>query len=245
MRALKSISTAHTQPQHSPSQTLSAAHAIKSREDKLIELVLSVLGPLLDPSDLLQFKADLLQITKQAISVWISAQADERMFTVNPKLNQGNKRDWKIAALNYVSIFGEDDSQVVSPRRRNTTNVFTLFPIITATKRIRVQTAGQEPPGSWPDQDQQVLNAEVILIHDGLGLLQDSDIVQEGISEREEFIKMRLAHEEEWDQKIAEKVAQKTHSRNNSMAGTMSGPPSPSASWGMNKLSSQKSETGK
>lgn len=246
MRALKSISTAHTQPQHSPSQTLSAAHAIKSREDKLMELVLSVLSPLLDPSDLLQFKADLLQITKQAISVWTSAQADERTFTVNPKLNQGNKRDWKIAALDYVSLYADDDSQVVSQRRRNTTSVFTLFPIITSTKRVQVQRAGHGPPGSWPDQDQQqVTNAEVILIHDGLGLLQDSDIVREGISEREEFIKMRLVHEEEWDQKIAEKVAQKSHSRHNSMAGAMSGPPSPSVSWSMNKLSSQKSETGK
>jgi hypothetical protein len=204
MRALKSISTAHTQPQHSPSQTLSAAHAIKSREDKLMELVLSVLGPLLDPSDLLQFKADLLQITKQAISVWTSAQADERTFTVNPKLNQENKHDWKIAALDYVSFHVDGSNQVVGPRRRNASGVFTLFPIITATKPVQVQKAGPAPPGSWPGKDQQqVLNAEVTLIHDGLGLPQDSDIVQEGISEKEEVIKMRLVHEEEWKQKIA------------------------------------------
>ncbi|KFZ01006.1 hypothetical protein V501_10295 [Pseudogymnoascus sp. VKM F-4519 (FW-2642)] len=243
MRALKSISNAHTQTQHSPSQTLSAAHAIQSREDKLMELVLSVLGPLLDPLDLLQFKADLLQITKQAISVWTSAQADERTFTVNPKLSQGNKHDWKIATLDYVPFYVDNSSQVVGPMRRNPSGVFTLFPIITATKRIQVQKAGLAPPGSWPGKDQQqVLNAEVTLIHDGLGLPQDSDIVQAGISEREEVIKMRLVHEEEWNQKIAEKVA---HTRNNSTAGTMSGPPSPSASWGMNKLSSQKSETGK
>lgn len=243
MRALKSISNAHTQTQHSPSQTLSAAHAIQNREDKLMELVLSVLGPLLDPLDLLQFKADLLQITKQAISVWTSAQADERTFTVNPKISQGNKHDWKIATLDYVPFYVDNSSQVVGPMRRNPSGVFTLFPIITATKRIQVQKAGLAPPGSWPGKDQQqVLNAEVTLIHDGLGLPQDSDIVQAGISEREEVIKMRLVHEEEWNQKIAKKVA---HTRNNSTAGTMSGPPSPSASWGMNKLSSQKSETGK
>ncbi|ELR04731.1 hypothetical protein VC83_00692 [Pseudogymnoascus destructans] len=227
MRALKSTSIAHTQPQHSPSQTLSAVPAIKSREDKLMELVLSVLGPLLDPSDLLQFKANLLQITKQAISVWTTAQADERTFTVNPKLNQGNKRDWKIAALNYAALYSDGGSQVVGPRRRNATSVFTLFPIISATKRVQAQKAGHGPPGSWPDQDQQqVLNPEVTLIHDGLGLPQESDIVREGISEREEFIKMRLAHEELWDQKIAQKVAEKGPSRNNSTAGTISGPPS-------------------
>ncbi|OBT80272.1 hypothetical protein VF21_00552 [Pseudogymnoascus sp. 05NY08] len=246
MSALKSISTAHTQPQQGPSQTLSAVHAIKSREDKLMELVLSVLGPLLDPSDLLQFKADLLQITKQAISVWTSAQADERKFTVNPKLNQGNKHDWKIAALDYVSFSVDNSSQVVGPRRQNASGVFTLFPIITATKRVQVQKAGPAPPGGWPGEDQhQVLNAEVTLIHDGLGLPHDSDIVQEGISEREEVMKMRMVHQEELEQKIAEKVAKKAHSRNNSTAGTMSGSPSPSASWGKNKLSSQKSETGK
>ncbi|OBT85232.1 hypothetical protein VE02_05185 [Pseudogymnoascus sp. 03VT05] len=246
MRALKFISNAHTQPQHSPSQTLSAAHAIKSREDKLMELVLSVLGPLLDPSDLLQFKADLLQITKRAISVWTTAQADERTFTVNPKLNQENKHDWKIVALDYVSFYVDGSSQVVGSRRRNASGVFTLFPIITATKRVQVQKAGPAPPGGWPGEDQQqVLNAEVTLIHDGLGLPRDSDIVQEGISEREEVMKMRMVHQEELEQKIAEKVAKKAHSRNNSMAGTMSGSPSPSASWGKNKLSSQKSETGK
>ena len=244
MRALESMSAANTQLQHSLSQTLGAMHTIKSREDKLVELVLSVLEPLVDKSNLPQFKADLLQIAKRAISVWTSAQADERTFTINPKLNQENKRDWKIAALDYVPQYADGGSQVSGSRRRNPMGVFTLFPIITTTKLIQVQKAGHGPPGSWPNQDQQqLLNAEVALVHGGLGLPQESDIVQEGIAEREEFKKMRLAHEEEWDQKFAQKIAEKGHSRNNSTVGIISGPPSPTATWSKNKLSSPEDET--
>lgn len=244
MRALESMSAANTQLQHSLSQALGATHSTKSREDKLVELVLSILRPLLDTSSLPLFKADLLQIAKQAISVWDSAQADERTFTINPKLNQENKRDWKIAALDYAPLYANGGSQVSGSRRRNPMGIFTLFPIITATKRGQVQKAGHGLPGSWPNQDeQQLVNAEVTLVHDGLGLPQESDIVQEGIAEREEFKKMRLAHEELWDQKFAQKVAERGHSRNNSMVGTISGPPSPTAIWNKNKLSSPEDET--
>lgn len=244
MRALESMSSENTQPQSSSSHALTAKHTIESREDKLVKIVLSVLEPLVDKSDLHQFKADLHKIAKQAISVWTAAQADEKTFTIDPKLNQGNKHYWKIAALDYIPISADSGSEVATPGRRNTTTIVTLFPIITATKQVEVQKEGHGPPGSWPDQDQQKrLNAEVTLVHDGLGLPQESDIVQEGIAEREEYKRMKQEHDELWNQKFAQKVAEKGHSRNNSTAGTISGPPSPSESWRMNKLNNRKEET--
>ncbi|OBT62005.1 hypothetical protein VE03_08264 [Pseudogymnoascus sp. 23342-1-I1] len=241
MRALESMSAANTQLRHSLSQTLSATQPITSREDKLVELVLSVLDPLLDTSNLPQFKADLLQIAKQAISVWTSAQADERTFSINFKLNQENKRDWKIATLDYVPLYADGGIHSVGPRRRIPTSIFTLFPIITATKRVQAEKSADGPPGSWPSQDQQqALNAEVMIVHDGLGLPQESELVQEGVQEMEEFKKMKLEHDELWNQKFAQRSAEKSHTRNNSVAETISGPPSPSESWSKNKLNNHK-----
>ncbi|KFY11403.1 hypothetical protein V492_04484 [Pseudogymnoascus sp. VKM F-4246] len=241
MRALESMSVSNTQSQHISPQASNAANNVKNREDRLVEEVLSVLRPLLERSDLTQFEADLLQIAKQAILIWSSAQADERIFTVNPNLNEENKHDWETATLDYVPLSTDGGNQVVGLMRQNATSVFTLFPIITATKKVQVQKADHGPPGSWPDQDQQqLLNTEVKLVHAGVGLPQESNIVQEGIAEREEFKRMRLEHEESWDHKWAQKIAEKGHSRKSSIAGTISGPSSPSATWGTNKLNNHK-----
>ncbi|KFY46228.1 hypothetical protein V494_00550 [Pseudogymnoascus sp. VKM F-4513 (FW-928)] len=243
MRALESMSAANTRAQHSSPTELTASYAIKSRKDKLVELVLSVLDPLLDRSELVQFKTDLSQIAEQAISVWTIAQADERTFTVNPTLNQDNKRDWKIVDLDNVSLSVNSGGDVVGSGRRDMKGIFTLFPIITTTKQVQVQKLGNAPPGSWPNQDHQPLSdAEVTLVHEGLGLPQESDIVQEGIAERDYVKKMRLEHDELLDLKIAQTIAENSHSRKNSMTGTKSGPSSPSESWGMNKLNNHKTD---
>lgn len=238
IRTLESMSAADAQLQGSLLQGSGPVGTINSREDKLVELVLSVLGPLLDTSVLVQFKDDLLQIAKQAISVWTTAQADERTFTINPTLNQDNKSDWKVAALDYASLYASGISQgVVGSRPRHTTRVFTLFPIVTATKRVQVQKVDHGPPGSWPYQDQ----TEVTIIHDGLGLPHESEMVQRGIEEKEEWKKMKLEHEALWDKKLVE--VQKGHSRNNSTTDTVSGPPSPSASWNKNRLNNHKGDS--
>lgn len=243
IHALKSMSATNTQLQHNLLQKADSPFTIYSREDKLVEVVLSVLGPLLKTSDLPQFKVDLLQIAKQAISVWTSAQVDERTFIINPTLNQVNKCDWKVAALDYVSLYGDGSSQgVAGSRTRNPTSIFTLFPIITATKQVQMQKEDHRPPGGWPDQDkQQASNTEVTIIHDGLGLSEDSEMVQRGMEEKEELKKMRLEHDELWAKKLVER--HRGHSRNNSTAGTISGPPSPTATWSKNKLSSPEDET--
>ncbi|KFY30941.1 hypothetical protein V493_01539 [Pseudogymnoascus sp. VKM F-4281 (FW-2241)] len=241
MRALGSMSAANTELQRNSTQASGTVHTIKSREDKLVESIISVLEPLLGTSDLLQFKADLLQVAKQSVAIWDSAQADERTFTINTTLNQDNKHDWNIAVVDYMSLNSNGSSQGLVPTRRNSTSVFTLFPIITATKSVQLQKEGHGPPGSWPDQDQlQPLHTEVTLVHGGLGLPLESDIVYDGIVEREEFKKMKQEHDEEWEHKYTRKIAEKGHSRNNSVAGNVSGPPSPSESWSMHKLNNHK-----
>jgi hypothetical protein len=222
------MSSANTQLQNVSSR-LGKSYTITSREGKLVEVVLLILDPLLDQSALPQFKADLQQIAKRAISVWASAQADERTFTINPTLNQDNKRDWKATAFDYVRSYDSSSQEVAVSRPLNEANVFTLFPIITATKQVQVQKVGRGPPGSWPDQDKhQASGAEVTLIHEGLGLSQESEIVQMGIEEREEFEGFRLEQAEELAQKFDQKRAGKGHSRNNSTTDTISGLPSPS-----------------
>ncbi|KFX93302.1 hypothetical protein V490_04915 [Pseudogymnoascus sp. VKM F-3557] len=227
IHALESMSTANTQLQNSSSR-LGKSSTIGSREGKLIEHVLSILGPLLDRSVLLQFQADLQQLAKKAIAVWTSAQADERTFTINATLNQDNKSDWKAAVFDYVPLYDSSSQEVVVSKSPNAANVFTLFPIITAAKPVQVQKVGHGPPGSWPDQDkQQASDAEVTLIHEGLGLPQESEIVQMGIEEREEFKDFWLEHGELLAQKFDQKIAGKGHSRNNSTVDTIPGLPSP------------------
>lgn len=241
IRALQSMSATDTQLHQSLLNGQDTAFIISSREYKLVEVVLSVLGPLLETSGLPQFKADLLEIAKQAISVWNYAQVDELTFNINPTLSQDNKHDWKVAALDYASLYADGGSskRVGTSRPRNSTKIFTLFPIITATKRVQVQKVGLGPPGSWPDQDkQQASNTEVTIIHGGLGLSEDSEMVQRGMEEMEELKKMRLDHDELWAKKLVGR--HKGHSRNNSTADIISGPPSPSQSWGTNKLNNHK-----
>lgn len=240
IRALQSMSASDTELQQSPLEGQDTAFTINIREYKLVKVVLSVLSPLLETSDLPQFKADLQQIAKQAISVWICAQVDERTFIINPTLSQDNKHDWKDAALDYVSLYADGgNSPGASQSRRNSTKIFTLFPIITATKRVQIDKVGLGPPGSWPDQVKlQASNVEGTIIHNGLGLSEDSKMVQRGVEEMEELKRMRLDHDELWAIKLVER--HKGHSRNNSTADTLTGPPSPSESWSKNKLNNHK-----
>ncbi|KFY98668.1 hypothetical protein V500_01580 [Pseudogymnoascus sp. VKM F-4518 (FW-2643)] len=239
VRTLESLSTTETRRQEGILQEAGTAKSFRCREDKLVNLVLSVLGSLVDPSSLPQFKADLLDIARDAISVWTSAQSDERTFTINSTLNQENKRDWNIAALDYDSLYADGGPQQVV-ESKPFTEVFTLFPIIIATKRVQALKVATGPPGSWPEQDQQALGTEVTLIHNGLGLPQESEMVQRGIEEVEDKKRLRLELDELLVQKMAEKG--RGHSRNNSTAVTASGPSSPIQRWSENRRNGHPTE---
>ncbi|OBT99384.2 hypothetical protein VE01_02543 [Pseudogymnoascus verrucosus] len=239
VRTLESLSTTETRRQEGILQEAGTAKSFKCREDKLVNLVLSILGSLVDPPSLPQFKADLLDIARDAISVWTSAQSDERTFTINSTLNQENKRDWNVAALDYDSLYADGGPQQVV-ESKPFTEVFTLFPIIIATKRVQAPKAATGPPGSWPEQDQQALGKEVTLIHNGLGLPQESEMVQRGIEEVEDKKRLRLELDELLVQEMAEKG--RGHSRNNSTVVTASGPSSPIQRWSENRRNGHPTE---
>jgi hypothetical protein len=239
VRTLESLSTTETRRQEVILQEAGTAKTFKCREDKLVNLVLSVLGPLVDPPRLPQFKADLLDIARDAISVWTSAQSDERTFTINSTLNKENNQDWNVAALDYDSLYADGGPQQVV-ESKPLTDVFTLFPIVIATKRVQAPKVATGTPGSWPEQDQQALGTEVTLIHNGLGLPQESEMVQRGIEEVEDKKRLRL----ELDELLVEKMAEKGrgHSRNNSTAVTASGPSSPIQRWSENRRNGHPTE---
>ncbi|KFZ19315.1 hypothetical protein V501_00720 [Pseudogymnoascus sp. VKM F-4519 (FW-2642)] len=239
VRTLESLSTTETRRQEGILQEAGTAKSFKCREDKLVNLVLSILGSLVDPPSLPQFKADLLDIARDAISVWTSAQSDERTFTINSTLNQENKRDWNVAALDYDSLYADGGPQQVV-ESKPFTEVFTLFPIIIATKRVQAPKAATGPPSSWPEQDQQALGTEVILIHNGLGLPQESEMVQRGIEEVEDKKRLRLELDELLVQKMAEKG--RGHSRNSSTVVSASGPSSPIQRWSENRRNGHPTE---
>ncbi|KFY24775.1 hypothetical protein V491_02030 [Pseudogymnoascus sp. VKM F-3775] len=239
VRTLGSLSAAETERQEAIRQGAGTAKTFKCREDELVNLVLAVLGSLINPPSLPQFKADLLDIARDAISLWTSAQCDERTFTINSTLNQENKRHWNVAALDYDSLYADDRPQQVV-ESRPLTKVFTLFPIIIATKRVQAPKVATGAPGSGPEQDQRTLGTEVTLIHNGLGLPQESEMVQMGIKEVEDKERLRL----ELDELLVEKMAEKDigHSRNNSTAVSASGPSSPIQRWSENRRNGHPTE---
>jgi hypothetical protein len=210
IRALESLPTATT-----------------SRVETVVKSVLDVLSPLLDPSISGQFNDDLAQIAKAAISVWVDAQADKHDFVINSTLNQNNTSYWK-----PVSFDGSSQNNQSVTGITDLVKVFTIFPIIICKQQIP-SPKHPNTPGSFPE-DQQPNTIETIQIHVGLGLADNSDLVQRGVAEKEEMKQRQDKYKEE-KRELRRAIFTKKggqHSRTNSISDiVLPSPSSPKQSW--------------
>ncbi|KFY67195.1 hypothetical protein V497_00502 [Pseudogymnoascus sp. VKM F-4516 (FW-969)] len=200
--------------------------ATSNRVETVVKSVLQVLSPLLDPSISDLFNDDLAQIAKAAISVWVDAQADKHDFVINSTLNQNNTLYWKPVPFDGSS----QDNQSVKGIT-DLVKVFTLFPIIICKQQIP-SPKHPNTPGSFPE-DQQPYTIETIQIHFGLGLADNSDLVQRGVEEKEEMKQWRDKYKEE-KRELRRAIFTKKggqHSRTNSISDMVPSPSSPKQSW--------------
>lgn len=234
IRILESLAAATTQNQQSPVRESVPSGASTSRVVTVVEGVLRVLSPFLNPLELNQFKVELSQIAAAAISVWVDAQADEQDFIVNSVLYQSNSFYWKPATFRNNPSYPDNNYQPIGGLAASPSEtVFTLFPIILCEKRIQLSKAVYALAGSYPEDDEQPYSTETILVHDGLGLAEKSELVQRGVKEKEDMTKLWEKYTEGLKKTIF--VTKKGHSRNNSTDDdNVSGPPSPSQLWKSN-----------
>jgi hypothetical protein len=205
----------------------------------VVTTVLSILSPLVDPSQESQLRDDLLALAHSAIAVWSSTQTGELQLMVSSSLDPTRRNEWRSSVFDPPSPNSDTADDVVCPTRPH---IFTLFPRVTALKLSAPPQAPTDLPGSWPEDDQEPRTIETY-IHPGTGLPEWSVLVLKG-KEEEELKKERIE-----DELIRDKLAalekklearggrNGQHSRNGSIAGSASGPTSPTAQWmGMRRL---------
>lgn len=203
--------------------------ATTNRVETVVKSVLHVLSPFLDPSISDQFNDDLTHIAKAAISVWVDAQADKHDFVINSTLDKNNTSYWKPVTLDDSS----QDNQSMT-RMTDLVKVFTLFPFIICQQQIP-SPKHPNTPGSFPE-DQPPYTIETIQIHVGLGLADNSDLIQRGVAEKEEMKQRRDKYKEE-KRELKRAIFTKKggqHSRTNSISDTAPSPSSPKQSWMIN-----------
>ncbi|KFY21998.1 hypothetical protein V491_02910 [Pseudogymnoascus sp. VKM F-3775] len=203
--------------------------ATTNRVETVVKSVLHVLSPFLGPSISDQFNDDLTHIAKAAISVWVDAQADKHDFVINSTLDKNNTSYWKPVTLDDSS----QDNQSMT-RMTDLVKVFTLFPFIICQQQIP-SPKHPNTPGSFPE-DQPPYTIETIQIHVGLGLADNSDLIQRGVAEKEEMKQRRDKYKEE-KRELKRAIFTKKggqHSRTNSISDTAPSPSSPKQSWMIN-----------
>lgn len=202
-------------------------HPSGRRAEKVVNDVVLVLAPLLDQSKLPQFKIELFKVAEDAISVWASAEADERNFIVTSTLDHTNRNEWQPTTFGPPSPSSDGNALLVAHMPSIPQQIFTLFPSITARKHSEASGA---LPGSWPDQEQQQHIKETSCVHAGIGLPEWSELVLRGREEQEDIQESWNRVQEQWRKKIHENAERSgQHIRSGSMRGFASGPSSPTA----------------
>jgi len=222
MRALQSLPPPLPSTQSNPPPL--------SRAERVANKVLSILSPLVTPSQEPQLRDDLHALANLAISVWSSAQTGVLQLIVSPSLDVAQRDEWRSIVFDPPST----DEVVPSTYLR----IFTLFPRVTAFKMPVPAEAPASLPGSWPDQSQEPHMIET-RIHPGRGLPEWSALVAKGRDEEEqrkqcveqERIQDKLAALEKEKQELEALGGRSPHSRTGSLVGSASGPTSPTAQW--------------
>jgi len=201
-----------------------------SRAERVTNKVLSILSPLVAPSQEPQLRDDLRALANSAISVWSSAQTGGLQLIVSSSLDLSQRNEWRSLVFDPPST--DDVVSSTYPR------IFTLFPRVTALKMPVLAEAPASLPGSWPEQNQEPYVNET-RIHPGTGLPEWSVLVLRGKEEQEwrkqcieaERIQDKLAALEKERQELEARGGRNAHSRAGSLVGSTSGPTSPTAQW--------------
>lgn len=116
-RALQSLEPDSLAPSHPTPQK----SQMPSRFDKVVSEVVRVLAPLVDPVQVAQFRDDVANLARSAISTWNYAQTGKLKMTVCPTLSLAEQAAWR-------SKF--DDGCVGETVSFTSPRIFTLFPCV-------------------------------------------------------------------------------------------------------------------
>jgi hypothetical protein len=234
MRALQSLSPG------SPSLPTSISRRkslhLPSRADKVVEKVLSILSPLITPTQEPDIRSDLFALAKKAIHVWTYAQTDELKITIQPTLDRESRGEWRSRMFDPPPPSSNDSNAEWDAIPATLPRIYTLFPRVVALKTSSMGDALASLPGSFPEPEQEFSTTE-ICIHTGTGLAEWSPLVLRGKDEeeqrQEELVQSKLRREiDELSKKLnAGSVRNGEHSRSGSMAQSGSGPQSLTEQW--------------
>ncbi len=230
MRALESLSP-DSPPPGTTSQGPSHPLPPPRRATEVVKNVLSVLSPLVIPSQELNLRNELLALANVAISVWTAAQTDELKFTVYLALDLATRNEWRSSTFDPLPLFHDNNNTDIDIVSSTHPRIFTLFPRIIARKVVGSAKPPMGPPGSWPEAEQEPRMIETC-IHTGTGLPEWSALVVKGKQEeqeRKEYLSEAMQRAK--NDLIAKNTRNGWHSRSGSMVGSVSGPPSPTAQW--------------
>ncbi|ELR08576.1 hypothetical protein VC83_04071 [Pseudogymnoascus destructans] len=112
-----------------PPQPSDVAQSV--RADHVISRVLSVLSPLVSPSQNESLRKDLLTLANSAIDVWNNTQSGELKITVTPLLEREHRKEWRSQLFDPLD-HDEKNLDVIS---KTHPRIVTLFPQSSLGKR--------------------------------------------------------------------------------------------------------------
>jgi hypothetical protein len=185
MRALESLPIDQAEAGVTESQgTLRVTGS--ARADKVISKVLSVLSPLVSPSEIGELRGDLENLANSAINVWNSAQSGELIITVNQLLDHKHREEWRSQQFDPAPPSPNGSEVDFDAISRTRPRIIPLFPRVVAWGVADLGTDEKSLPGSFPPESDQVPYTQESCIHPGRGLPEWSSLVMRGKEEREE-----------------------------------------------------------
>jgi hypothetical protein len=153
MPALESLSVDLVKAAVTESQGTSQV-AGSARADKVISKVISILFPLVSPSQIEALRRELEKLANSAIDVWNSAQSGELTITVNQLLEREHREEWRSQQFDPALPSldrGEADFDAIS---RTRPRIIALFPRVVAYGVADLVKDEKSPPGSFlPESD--------------------------------------------------------------------------------------------
>ncbi|KFZ00007.1 hypothetical protein V500_01211 [Pseudogymnoascus sp. VKM F-4518 (FW-2643)] len=163
-----------------PPQASDVAQSV--RADHVISRVLSVLSPLVSPSQNESLRKDLLTLANSAIDVWNNTQSGELKITVTPLLEREHREEWRSQLFDPLD-HDEKNLDIIS---KTHPRIVTLFPRVIAWETARPVKSDNAVPGSFPPESDQELRTKEMCIHHGTGLLELSPLIVRGKEAQEE-----------------------------------------------------------
>lgn len=229
MRALQSLPTDPV-----PSQASESKEPLRptssSRAEGVVSKVVSILKPLVNPSEHEDLHIDLLKLAKPAIDIWNDAHSGGLKIIVSTRLEPARREEWRSQQFDPLLPSHDCDESKLDIMSNTHPRTFTLFPRVVAQELEVPIRHDAGPPGSWPlDSDQRPRTIETC-IHPGIGLPECSPLVLRGKEEREEI--------DDYISKAVENAKKEIHSgrrighgRRESTGSSIASPTSPSQQW--------------